>query len=59
MRTQSFSVRRTRSALPFCCEVYEQESLKTVPCSARKLRMANESYSLLLSVCRARTERPN
>jgi hypothetical protein len=54
VRTQSFKVKKIRSAFPFCCEVQGHER-KSMPCEDRKARMAAESNSLLLSVCKVTT----
>jgi len=54
VRKQSLVVRRTRSALPFCCDVYGHERRSWMPWEERSRRMAEESYSPPLSVWKAR-----
>jgi hypothetical protein len=53
VRMQSLIVRRIRSTLPFCCEVYGHERRNAVPCVARNERMAALSNSVPLSVWKA------
>jgi len=59
VRKQSLIVRSTRSALPFCWDVYGQESRREIPWVEKKARKTCESYSRLLSVCSTTIGRQN
>ena len=59
VRMQSLRVRRTRSARPFCWEMYGQVNRKMVPWLERSVRMVRLSNSFPLSVWKAWMGRPN
>jgi hypothetical protein len=52
VRTPSLSVRRMRSAFPFCSEVYGHVRRRRVPCLVKRARFAVLSNSRPLSVLR-------